>query len=182
MFIFIKMLVSERQHTERSSQLPIEEIYTNHDINPHLQHDKTTGYNFDFPSKWANADSTNKVIALRKLNITPTSHSFNMALRIYKQEVPAISEDGWDEWKTHDSAGTSSKIKPPFFAVGTHFTQPQFFNDRPTDEQSDDFKYEPINNFNGDLIGYKCVANAELVQYLYEISIYNGKYVTIVYY
>ena len=53
------MLVSERHHTERSSQLPIEEIYTNHDINPHLQYDKTTGYNFDFPYKWANADSTN---------------------------------------------------------------------------------------------------------------------------
>ena len=48
------MLVSEKQHTERSSQLPIEEIYTNHDINPHLQYDTTTGYNFDFPSKWAN--------------------------------------------------------------------------------------------------------------------------------
>ena len=176
------MLVSERQHTERSSQLPIEEIYTNHDINPHLQHDKTTGYNFDFPSKWANADSTNKVIALRKLEIAPTSHNFNMALRIYKGEVPIVEEDGWDDWTSTDNNVTRSLIKPPFFAEGSHFTFPQFFNDGPNDAQSKDFSYEFTNNANGDFIGYSCVAKSSLVQYNYVFTKEGNEYVTTIFY
>ena len=81
-FIFHKMLLSEKQHTERSSQLPIEDVFTCHDVNPNLAYDKNTGYNFDFPHKWSTADSLNKVIGLRKLDIIPSSHSFSIWIKV----------------------------------------------------------------------------------------------------
>jgi len=173
------MLVSEKQHTERSSQLPIEEIYSNHDINQFLQYDKSTGYNFDFPSRWANADSTNKVIALRKLDIRPTSHNFNMALRVYKSGIQPIPQSGWNEWGA--AAETSTHIRPPFFEVGIHFTHPQFVGDRPTDDASDEFKYEILNNVNNDVVGYKCVAESKLIQYRFECSFKDDQYITKMY-
>ena len=44
------------------------------------------------------ADSSNKVIALRKLDIRPTSHNFNMALRVYKEGIQPIPESEWNVW------------------------------------------------------------------------------------
>ena len=35
------MITTEKQHTERSSQLPIEDVFTCHDINPNLAYIKT---------------------------------------------------------------------------------------------------------------------------------------------
>jgi hypothetical protein len=76
--------LTEKQHTNRSSELPIEEVYTNNNVNMQLYHDPTYGYSFEFPPRFSAAISSNKVIGIRRLEVIPTSHVFNMYIRMYR--------------------------------------------------------------------------------------------------
>ena len=175
------MLVSEKEHTERSSQLPIEEIYTNHDINPNLAYDKTTGYNFDFPSRWANADSTNKVIGLRKLDIIPSAHSFTIGLKVWNTRPNVPDREGWNEWNLYKAY--TSKYKPPLFHVGSYTAPPHYIDDNPGFHEEEEFEVEAIHRTGTtEIIGYTCKAiKAKLYQYTYSYSIRDGNYNTTIY-
>ena len=168
------MLVSEKQHTDRSSQLPIEDVFTEHDINPNLAYNKITGYNFDFPTKWATADSSNKVIGLRKLDIIPSAHSFNLALRVY-ETIPTIpAEDQWTgfvEVKVKDY-----EVRPPFFEEGIHIMYPYYVNDDPS-QKTQGFEHKVITGNNLSNIGHTTTVNAvKLSQDSYTHTIENGQY------
>ena len=67
---------SEKQFTSRATRDAFEEIYTNCDISVNQTFNENTGYLFDYPIRWLQDPSMNKRIAIRRLDVTPTSHSF----------------------------------------------------------------------------------------------------------
>ena len=58
---------------EKASIIPIEEIYTDLDINEHDPYVPNVGYRFDSPRRWCNDNSKNKSIGIRDLHLTPSS-------------------------------------------------------------------------------------------------------------
>ena len=58
---------------EKSSIIPIEEIYTDLDINVNDPYVPNVGYRFDSPRRWCNDGSKNKSIGIRDLHLTPSS-------------------------------------------------------------------------------------------------------------
>jgi hypothetical protein len=77
------MLANERQMSDRASVLPIEEIYTDAEVNLETDYDRSTGFTFDYPMRWLNDTSQYKRIGIRKLSVTPSSHVFTVGLRLY---------------------------------------------------------------------------------------------------
>ena len=63
----------QRWKKNKSSIIPIEEIYTDNDINENDPYDKRNGYRFDTPRRWANDPSRNKSVGVRDLHLTPSS-------------------------------------------------------------------------------------------------------------
>ena len=57
----------------KSSIIPIEEIYTDLDINENDPYAPNVGYRFDSPRRWCNDSSSNKSIGIRDLHLTPSS-------------------------------------------------------------------------------------------------------------
>ena len=57
----------------KSSIIPVEEIYTDLDINANDPYEPSTGYRFDSPRRWCNDSSANKSIGIRDLHLTPSS-------------------------------------------------------------------------------------------------------------
>ena len=164
------MITTERQHTERSSQLPIEDVFTCHDINLNLDYDKNTGFNFDFPQKWAMADSSNKVIGLRKLDAIPSSHTFSLAIRVY-DEPPKIPESLAD-WGDEDHVSTKTyDTKPLFFSEGKHSLPLQYLKDS-VDDKAPGYQHVAITGHNLYNIGHiTTVTNNKLTQILHEHEI-----------
>ena len=118
------MITTEKQHTERSSQLPIEDVFTCHDINTNLAYDKFTGYNFDFPQKWAMVDSSNKVIGLRKLDMIPSSHSFTIGLKVWNKTPQIDKHTEWTDWDEAQTFTTTNK--PPLYNEESYTTPPLY--------------------------------------------------------
>lgn len=77
------MFANERQMSDRASVLPIEEIYTDAEVNLETDYDRSTGFTFDYPMRWLNDSSQYKRIGIRKLSVTPSSHVFTVGLRLY---------------------------------------------------------------------------------------------------
>ena len=65
------MYTSEKQFNTATSDLAIEEVYTNLDVEPNDPCISTKGFAFRYPQRWLNDPSQNKAIGLRKLSITP---------------------------------------------------------------------------------------------------------------
>ena len=63
--------------------LPLEEIFTNSDVNRNLSTDKNFGYVFNYPMQWLDNNSDEKMIGVRRLKLIPTSHIFDLCFRIY---------------------------------------------------------------------------------------------------
>ena len=170
------MITTERQHTERSSQLPIEDVFTCHDINPNLAYDKFTGSNFDFPQKWAMTDSSNKVIGLRKLDMIPSSHTFSLAIRVY-DEPPRIP-DKLEDWDDYDIVGTKTyDTKPLFFSEGKYSFPLQYLKDN-VEDKTPGMQHIAITGHNLYNIGHSTtVTNNKLTEILQEHDITeDGKY------
>ena len=72
------MLQSEKQFNTKATTEAFDEIYTNYDISVNEDYLAQTGYPFDYPTKWLNDPSMNKRIAIRRLDVTPSSHSFKL--------------------------------------------------------------------------------------------------------
>ena len=63
----------QKYKREKSSIIPIEEIYTDLDINVNDPYVPNVGYRFDSPRRWCNDGSKNKSIGIRDLHLTPSS-------------------------------------------------------------------------------------------------------------
>ena len=75
------MLQSEKQFNTKATTESFDEIYTNYDISVKEDYLASLGYPFDYPTKWLNDPSMNKRIAIRRLDVLPSSHSFTLNIR-----------------------------------------------------------------------------------------------------
>lgn len=67
---------TQRNKKEKPSIIPIEEVYTDLDIQSNDPYDPSWGYRFDTPRTWAQDSSKNKSIGIRDLKLTPSSGDF----------------------------------------------------------------------------------------------------------
>ena len=67
---------------KRVSNIPIESVYTRHDII-----NSTDGYHFNHNARWVSTYSNNKTIGLRRLELFPTTHQFEMSYSVYDNIV-----------------------------------------------------------------------------------------------
>ena len=126
------------------------------------------------------ADSSNKVIGLRKLDIIPSSHTFSIALKAWSERptVPDEEED-WSDWETLQN--TTTVQKPLFFHEGSYTTPPHYINDNPGFHSDDEFEVKTIEKVGtSEIIGYTCKAiKAKLYQYNYTYGMrQDGRYQT----
>ena len=75
------MLQSEKQFNTKATTESFDEIYTNYDISVKEDYLASLGYPFDYPTKWLNDPSMNKRIAIRRLDVLPSSHSFTLTVK-----------------------------------------------------------------------------------------------------
>lgn len=64
---------SKRWKKQKASIIPIEETYTDKDINPNDPAVPEFGYRFNTPRRWANSECKNKSVGIRDLQLTPSS-------------------------------------------------------------------------------------------------------------
>lgn len=68
--------MSEKQITKRATHQSVEEFYTFFDFNDSATSlDHNMGYPFDYPYRWLTDESQDKRIGIRRLEVTPSSHS-----------------------------------------------------------------------------------------------------------
>ena len=72
-----------KQKRNKSSIIPIEEIYTDLDINVNDPYEPNVGYRFDSPRRWSNDNSKNKSIGIRDLHLIPSSGDIRCRFLIY---------------------------------------------------------------------------------------------------
>jgi len=73
-------VMSEKQFNNKATTESFDEIYTNYDISVNEDYIAQQGYPFDYPTRWLNDPSMNKKIAIRRLDVTPSTHSFNLRI------------------------------------------------------------------------------------------------------
>ena len=78
------MITSEKQLTTKATTDTFDEIYTNYDVSVNEEYLSQSGYPFDYPTRWLNDPSQNKRIAIRRLDVTPSSHSFTLTVSARK--------------------------------------------------------------------------------------------------
>lgn len=87
-----KSMLSEKQVTKRASRETIEEIYTHDDIVTHSYNmDPNIGFPFDYPTRWLNDPSQDKRIAIRRLECTPSTHSFRLRVFCFDANDQLVS-------------------------------------------------------------------------------------------
>ena len=68
---------------EKSSIVPIEEVFTDLDIRDNDPYEPSIGYRFDTPRRWSQDKSRNKSIGIRDLKLTPSSGDFRCRFLSY---------------------------------------------------------------------------------------------------
>lgn len=76
------MFNTEKQSTTRASKISIEETFMNCDTSD-TNFDPSIGYRFPYPQNWLSNPSQQKMIGLRSLEITPSSHMILMNISVY---------------------------------------------------------------------------------------------------
>ena len=74
------MIPTEKQLSTKSTTDSFDEIYTNYDLSVKETYNANTGYPFDYPTRWLNDPSMNKRIAIRRLDVTPSTHSITLVV------------------------------------------------------------------------------------------------------
>ena len=88
------MIQSEKQFNTKATTESFDEIYTNYDVSVQEDYLASTGYPFDYPTKRLNDPSMNKRIAIRRLDVLPSSHSFTLTVEV--SDADDMDEDGHD--------------------------------------------------------------------------------------
>ena len=72
-------MISEKQFNKTATTDAFDEIYTNFDVSTISdEYLADSGYPFNFPTRWLNDPSMNKRIAIRRLDVIPSSHVFRL--------------------------------------------------------------------------------------------------------
>ena len=86
----------QRFKKNKSSIIPIEEIYTDLDINENDPYAPNVGYRFDSPRRWCNDSSANKSIGIRDLHLTPSSGDIRCRFLSFGHITLTGEEYTWD--------------------------------------------------------------------------------------
>jgi hypothetical protein len=105
-------MLTERQHLNRVSELPIEEVFTDLDVNRNIQIDKSSGYRFEYPPKFIQTVLNNKVIGIRRLEVIPTSHVLKSYIRAYRMDQVPIFEGQWIDVNDNEGLLIRYRTKP----------------------------------------------------------------------
>ena len=81
---------------DKSSIVPIEEVYTDLDIKVNDPHDASVGFRFDTPRRWAQDKSKNKSVGIRDLKLTPSSGDIKCRFVHYINGVVADYPATWN--------------------------------------------------------------------------------------
>lgn len=101
------MIQSEKQFNSKATTDTFDEIYNNFDVSVNETYLAQTGYPFDYPIRWLNDPSMNKRIAIRRLDCTPSTHTFkiravakiNETFKVVKRDEegkPVKNQDGYE--------------------------------------------------------------------------------------
>ena len=97
-------VMSEKQFNNKATTESFDEIYTNYDISVEEDYIAQQGYPFDYPVRWLNDPSMNKRIAIRRLDVTPSTHSFTLIVSAI------INEDAEGKYKEGGTITSKAKI------------------------------------------------------------------------
>ena len=97
-------VMSEKQFNNKATTESFDEIYTNYDISVNEDYIAQQGYPFDYPVRWLNDPSMNKRIAIRRLDVTPSTHSFTLIVSAI------INEDAEGKYKEGGTITSKAKI------------------------------------------------------------------------
>ena len=81
---------------EKTSIIPIEEVYTDLDIKENDQYEPSIGYRFDTPRRWAQDKSKSKSIGIRDLKLTPSSGDIRCRFIHFLNPCVACFEPTWN--------------------------------------------------------------------------------------
>ena len=84
------MFNSEKQFTSRASKIAFEETFMSID-SPDTSFDPSIGYRFGYPQHWLSDPSQKKMIGIRSLYVTPTSHTIELFLNIYEDDDDPVT-------------------------------------------------------------------------------------------
>ena len=87
---------------DKSSIIPIEEIYTDLDINANDPYAPNVGYRFDSPRRWANDGSKNKSVGIRDLHLTPSSGDIRCRFLCYGHIIISGYQLTWNPHSNDD--------------------------------------------------------------------------------
>jgi hypothetical protein len=151
---------------------PIEAVFTEHEINREINYVKDTGYYYNHPPRWITTLSDNKMIGVRRLDMFPTSHVFNLQFAIYSTYNDKVEYD--PIWILHFESAYSEK--PDIWTEGSFYRGPVF--DQELSGSSGKFEKVVIDKM---LSTYKVHAHMFLIRYdlsydpdkkLYKTAIY----------
>ena len=160
------MITSEKQFNKTSTVDSFDEIYTNNDVSAENTYNSDSGYPFEFPARWLNDRSMNKRIAIRRLDVIPTAHSFN--LRCFSH-IPSIGEETHDDTLRKTSAKINITEYDNTIKVLTHICQSlSLIKNDGTYERRLLFEYDETRNY----LRLWCEDNSELTS---TFIIYGGQ-------
>ena len=114
--------LSAKQLQKRAHHLAIEEVYTENEVNRNFDYDKNVGYNFNYPPRWLNAFSERKMIGIRRLDLKPTCHIFDLQLKEVIYTEIAFTTNNWILHKTY-----KYNCKPFVWSEGSYTIGPIFY-------------------------------------------------------
>jgi hypothetical protein len=152
------MSLTERQHLNRVSELPIEEVFTDLDVNRDIVIDKAYGYRYEYPSKFVQTVSNNKVIGIRRLEVVPTSHVMKFYIRGYDYFDPPTFTGEWTPWREE---ALRFGRKPHNWFEGTFTTESVFIHGDNIDMQRNGESWTANINFRPHQFRYRCVYEPE---------------------
>jgi hypothetical protein len=137
------MFNSEKQFTNRASKISFEETFMNVDT-PDLSFSPSTGYRFGYPSDWLSNPSQRKMIGLRSLKITPSSHTldFYISVKNIGETVTYITKNIY--W----SITAENKLYEMLHILNSQLREPFTLDPDPTPESptyyiSFEYQYDP---------------------------------------
>jgi len=149
-------MLNAHQQQKRSHHTPIEEVFTEHDVNWNFNYNTSTGFNFDYPRRWLDSFSYRKTIRVRRLNLNPSSHKFDLRFMMMKDMSPTFTKNSWIILKEE-----TVYSKPTIWEPGIHEFGPIFVY---SDERVQKEFYEEIEFYD------------TMYMIRYECSVRNGGY------
>ena len=156
--------LTAKQQQRRAHNIPIEEVYTEHDINRNSEYNKLQGYNFQYNNRWLNAFSNRKMIGVRRLELNPNAYMFDLQFRVTAAEQDFTFTKGI--WCDHGEMKFNGKLLP--FEQGEYEFGPiltEEFNS--TDGNS--FQYNTKTDYE------YCEVNSYAYRVRYEYKVHDGK-------